>query len=147
MGTPEHDEDGVVIEDDDAPQLGPVAPPVGSFAHMLGGLENGALNDALTKASREIVEAAGEYVEEGYGRGAAGEIVLKVKIGINDGEWAVKGEYKITKPLPPRRRTPMFMNRRGELSFYNEAQFALPLQTVRTTSKAAESVIRKGDSE
>src|SRR5580693_1538437 len=120
-GSKDRDEKrGDLAPDDEGPK---------AFANLLTLFEDGELHADL---SGELLALNRKLSEHAKLRGKAkGELVLLVKLDCDEyGVVTVVTSYKIKAPVPPRRKTTMWLTPGSNLSPANPNQVSLPLHEV-----------------
>ena len=121
-GTPKHD-------------LEPADEGARAVATSLLAWEEGEFHASI---SRELQQLNSKLREHAKLRGKAnGEIVLTIKLDCD--EYDVVGlttSYKVKAPIPPRRKTTMWLTPGGNLTAANPKQTLLPLQAVPSPATA-----------
>ena len=95
-----------------------------SFSQLIPTLENGRLNRDLTLAMEKILAAM--RAAEMDQRTATGSITLRVSFNQERGDLEVTGRMAVTEPVPPRRRTILYLEENGQLSATVPGQQEIP---------------------
>jgi hypothetical protein len=100
-----------------------------SFGQLVGILEDGALQAALSDQTVELMATLQKHANE-HGGKPKGKLVLTIDFLYANGMVDVEAETKITKPKDVRRRTTLYTTAGGGLSRANPQQQSLDLRTV-----------------
>ena len=85
-------EDDFKIEKVEAPR---------SFSAFLGMLEDGTLNDELSKELRDLNAEMNNHALN-YGSKAKGKVTLNIEFVLEKGVFQIQSKYKVDKPKAPR---------------------------------------------
>jgi len=108
-----------------------------AFSNLLAGFEDGQLHSDLSK---DLMKLNAQLREHAKLRGKAkGEITLSIKLDADEYEVVtLTTSYKVKAPIPPRRKTTMWLTPGGNLSPANPKQTVLPLRDVSVPAKAVD---------
>lgn len=118
-------EDG---QDAPRPQIeieSPAEGELGYFLRFLMDQREGEVVAELSEKLRDLTEAVEMHFDRFRGKSEA-ELSVKIKLGINRGQYGIKVEYTAKPPKAPPAETAMFLGAGGYLTKNNPRQLAMP---------------------